>query len=99
MAKVKENIDSLLDIIANHTPTKEIVVFNDDVNTFDFVITTLCLVCGHDPIQAEQCAITAHNVGKCVVKSGAFLDMFELKTTFDDLEIKSEIEEYASGMY
>jgi ATP-dependent Clp protease adaptor protein ClpS len=56
-------------------------------------------MCKHDPIQAEQCAVTAHNVGKCVVKSGAFLDMFELKTTFDDLDIKSEIEEYASGMY
>jgi hypothetical protein len=34
-----------------------------------------------------------------VVKSGAFLDMFELKSTFDDLDIKSEIEEYASDMY
>ena len=81
------------------TKTHKLAIYNDDVNSYDYVTACLIRLCRHDPIQAEQCAITAHNVGKCVVKSGAFLDMFELKTTFDDLDINCELEEYASGMY
>lgn len=49
---------------------KELILFNDDVNTFDFVIETLIEVCGHEPVQAEQCALIAHYNGKCAVKSG-----------------------------
>jgi ATP-dependent Clp protease adaptor protein ClpS len=49
---------------------KELILFNDDVNTFDFVIETLIEVCGHEPVQAEQCALVAHYNGKCAVKSG-----------------------------
>ena len=81
------------------TKTHKLAIYNDDINSYDYVTACLIRLCRHDPIQAEQCAITAHNVGKCAVKSGSFLDMFELKTTFDDLEIKSEIEEYASDLY
>jgi len=51
---------------------RELILFNDDVNTFDYVIETLIEVCGHDPYQAEQCALTAHLKGKCGVKSGSF---------------------------
>jgi ATP-dependent Clp protease adaptor protein ClpS len=51
---------------------KELILFNDDVNTFEYVIETLIEVCGHDPFQAEQCALTAHFNGKCGVKSGSF---------------------------
>jgi len=59
-------------------------------------MASLIRFCKHEPIQAEQCAVLAHNKGKCAVKSGDFMDMFELKNTFDNLDIKSEIEEYAS---
>lgn len=51
---------------------KELILFNDDVNTFDHVIETLIEVCGHDPYQAEQCAMIAHFNGKCGVKTGPF---------------------------
>lgn len=47
-----------------------VVLFNDHVNTFDFVIDTLVDVCEHDPIQAEQCSNIVHYKGKCDVKSG-----------------------------
>ena len=50
----------------------EIVLFNDDVNTFDHVIETLILVCQHAAEQAEQCAILVHYKGKCTVKTGSF---------------------------
>ncbi|MDQ2658245.1 MAG: ATP-dependent Clp protease adaptor ClpS [Bacteroidota bacterium] len=54
------------------TDLMDLVVFNDDVNTFDHVITTLIRVCQHTPEQAEQCAFLIHHKGKCAVKSGAF---------------------------
>jgi ATP-dependent Clp protease adaptor protein ClpS len=54
---------------------KELVLFNDEVNTFDHVIESLVEVCGHDPLQAEQCALAAHFNGKCAVKSGSFDDL------------------------
>ena len=79
--------------------THKVVIYNDTVNSYDYVTACLIRMCEHDPTQAEQCAVIAHNVGKCAVKSGSFLDMFELKATFDQLEIKSEIEEYASDLY
>ncbi|MEO8235299.1 MAG: ATP-dependent Clp protease adaptor ClpS [Flavobacterium sp.] len=50
----------------------EIVLFNDDVNTFDHVIDTLIRVCNHEELQAEQCALLVHYKGKCVVKTGTF---------------------------
>lgn len=50
----------------------EIVLFNDDVNTFDHVITTLINVCDHTPEQAEQCSLIVHYNGKCTVKTGEY---------------------------
>ena len=47
----------------------EIVVYNDDVNTFDHVIDTLIRVCEHTPEQAEQCSLIIHYNGKCTVKT------------------------------
>ncbi len=61
---------------------KELILFNDDVNTFDHVIESLIEVCGHDPFQAEQCALTAHFNGKCGIKSGSF---DELKPIRDEM--------------
>ena len=47
-----------------------IVLYNDDVNTFDFVIESLIELCDHSPEQAEQCTIIVHYKGKCEVKEG-----------------------------
>lgn len=47
----------------------EIIVYNDDVNTFDHVIDTLIRVCEHTPEQAEQCSLIIHYNGKCTVKT------------------------------
>ncbi|WP_158974080.1 ATP-dependent Clp protease adaptor ClpS [Cellulophaga sp. L1A9] len=53
----------------------EIVLFNDEVNTFDHVIETLIGVCDHTPEQAEQCSIIVHHNGKCTVKTGDYDDL------------------------
>ena len=55
-----------------------IVLYNDEVNTFDWVIESLVDVCDHSFEQAEQCSIIVHYKGKCDVKSGSYTD---LKTT------------------
>ena len=52
-----------------------LVLYNDDVNTFDYVINCLIRICEHDLIQAEQCAWLVHNRGKCQVKSGKLSDL------------------------
>lgn len=53
----------------------EIVLYNDDVNTFDHVINMLVLACDHTPEQAEQCSIIVHYKGKCAVKTGEYDDL------------------------
>lgn len=53
----------------------EIVLHNDDVNTFDHVIETLIYVCDHTTEQAEQCAMLVHYKGKCTVKTGLLDDL------------------------
>lgn len=73
--------EALLDEVLFETgPIREIILHNDDVNTFDHVIDCLVEVCGHDPIQAEQCAWIVHNNGKCGVKRGTF-DQLEPRCT------------------
>ncbi len=61
---------------------KSLVLFNDDFNTFDFVISSLIDVCHHDELQAEQCAFIVHYKGRCAVKSDSFST---LKPMFDEL--------------
>ena len=48
----------------------EIILYNDDVNTFDHVINTLIRVCKHSSEQAQQCTLIIHFKGKCTVKTG-----------------------------
>jgi ATP-dependent Clp protease adaptor protein ClpS len=64
---------------------RELILFNDDVNTFDFVIKSLIEVCNHEPEQAEQCALVAHFKGKCTIKGG---DLSELKPLFDEMSLR-----------
>lgn len=49
---------------------KSLLLINDDVNTFDHVIASLIDICGHDGIQAEQCAVLTHHKGGCIIKHG-----------------------------
>jgi ATP-dependent Clp protease adaptor protein ClpS len=62
------------------TMNNEIIVYNDDVNTFDHVIDTLVRVCDHTPIQAEQCSLIVHYNGKCTVKTGEY-DKLKIQCT------------------
>jgi len=72
-AKEKTLKEALLD--EKLVSQKEIVLYNDDVNTFDHVIETLINACEHSPEQAEQCAIIVHHNGKCTVKTGPYNEL------------------------
>lgn len=71
---------------------KLLIVYNDDVNTFDHVIDSLIKVCGHDNLQAEQCTWIIHFKGKCHVKSGDYESLEPMCTSLLDRGISAEIE-------
>lgn len=72
---IKEKIQEEVLLAEKTDRLNEIVLYNDDVNTFDHVIGTLIYACDHTPEQAEQCSIIVHYKGKCTVKTGAFDDL------------------------
>lgn len=78
--KERTSIDQETDELQNSG--HRLILFNDDFNSFDFVIDTLIDVCEHDPLQAETCAWITHYKGKCAVKNGG-LD--ELKLCFKEM--------------
>ncbi len=69
----------------------EIVLYNDDVNTFDHVIDTLIRVCRHTPEQAEQCSLIVHYNGKCTVKTGQFKELKPQCTQLLEAGLSAEI--------
>ncbi len=69
----------------------EIVLFNDDVNTFDHVISTLVEVCGHSFEQAEQCSLIVHYNGKCTVKTGEYSELRPRCTKLLEAGLSAEI--------
>lgn len=73
------------------TETHDLVVFNDEVNTFEHVIETLMNVCEHSPEQAEQCTLIIHHKGKCSVKNGDFEFLKELRTLICQKGISAEV--------
>lgn len=71
----KEKYDEDLLLAEDTVKQQEIVLFNDEVNTFEYVIETLIEVCDHSPVQAEQCSLIVHYNGKCTVKTGEYNDL------------------------
>lgn len=69
----------------------EIVLYNDDVNTFDHVIETLIRVCDHTAEQAEQCAIIVHYKGQCTVKTGAYEELLPQCSALLDAGLSAEL--------
>jgi ATP-dependent Clp protease adaptor protein ClpS len=69
---------------------KKLILYNDNVNSFDNVIDSLMKICGYNIYQAEQCALIVHNTGKCVLKEGRVekLEEYMLKLQSRRLKIK-----------
>lgn len=79
--------------------THKVILYNDDHNSFPYVMACLIRFCDHDPMQAEQCALLVHLSGKCAIKHGNYLDMFELSESLSNLDLKSSVEVHESHMY
>jgi ATP-dependent Clp protease adaptor protein ClpS len=86
--KIQEEVDVLEEISNNN----EIVLYNDDVNTFDHVIDTLIRVCEHTNQQAEQCAILVHYKGRCTVKTGSYEELKPQCSSLLDAGLSAEIQ-------
>ena len=71
----KEQKSPVIEIVSKKDEAHSLILYNDDVNTFDFVIETLIDVCEHDVMQAENCAWITHYKGKCEIKKGAIEDL------------------------
>ncbi|MDV7185978.1 ATP-dependent Clp protease adaptor ClpS [Lutibacter sp. TH_r2] len=87
----KKKIQEEVDVLEQETNLNEIVLFNDDVNTFDFVIDSLIDVCEHTLEQAEQCTILVHYKGKCTVKTGEYKDLEPRCTALLNRGLSAEI--------
>ncbi|NLR57030.1 ATP-dependent Clp protease adaptor ClpS [Chitinophaga polysaccharea] len=72
-----------------------LVVWNDEVNTFDWVIASLMEVCGHTHEQAEQCALIIHFNGKYAVKQGEYIKLRPLCEALQERGLSATIEEMA----
>ena len=86
----QEETDVLVeeDLLSSH----QLIVYNDEVNTFDYVILTLMEVCEHTAEQAEQCTLQIHFRGKCGVKTGTMEDLVLMRNEICRRGISAEIE-------
>ena len=83
MIKEKESLDTSVKELTDKI--NELILFNDDVNDFDFVTESIIEVCDLEPIQAEQITLVAHENGKCGIIEGSFN---ELKPMYESLTSK-----------
>ncbi|WOI23153.1 MULTISPECIES: ATP-dependent Clp protease adaptor ClpS [Nonlabens] len=88
----KEKVSPELDLEILEQAENKIVLYNDEVNTFDHVIDMLVAACDHTPLQAEQCSMIVHYKGKCSVKTGAYKDLEPRCTKLLEAGLTAEIE-------
>jgi ATP-dependent Clp protease adaptor protein ClpS len=86
----EEELVDLLEVVES-TDLMDLIVFNDDVNTFDHVINTLIKVCKHTTEQAEQCTMIIHYKGKCTVKNGSFNFLKPMRDAICEVGIDARI--------
>ena len=81
---VLETVETIQDVF-------DLIVYNDDINTFEHVIQALVDICGHEHIQAEQCTLLIHYKGKCTVKIGDFDTLASMRQGICDRGIWAEV--------
>ncbi len=79
-------------VITGHEEPCNLIVWNDDVNTFEWVIETLVEVCGHTYEQAEQCSYFIHFQGKYAVKQGSYDELKPQCDAITDRGISATVE-------
>ncbi len=85
-------VDPVIEGETEEVALRELVLFNDDYHTFDFVINSLVEVCNHDALQAEQCTYIIHYSGKCAVKNGTYDKLNPLRVALVDRGLSAVVE-------
>lgn len=70
-----------------------LILYNDDFNTFDWVIECLIELCDHTAEQAEQCALIVHYKGKCAVKHGSYDELAPICNDLGRRNLSAQVEE------
>jgi ATP-dependent Clp protease adaptor protein ClpS len=89
---MKEKILHRDDKQKSGSETGSLILYNDDINTFEHVIKSLVEVCGHDSVQAEQCAMIVHFNGSCEVKLGVMEVLNAMSKSLNAKGLNSKVE-------
>jgi len=81
-----------IDIQMEAEDIKDLIVYNDEFNSFEFVIDCFVKVCKHNKIQAEQCTLLVHYKGSCIVKRGTFEELESTCVALLDKGLTAKIE-------
>jgi ATP-dependent Clp protease adaptor protein ClpS len=92
MLKEVTKVEEEVDVLDEQSESFQVLLYNDDVNTFDWVIECLMRICEHDSIQAEQCAMLVHYKGKAVVKRGSLDEMKLICQALCDCDLSAVVE-------
>jgi ATP-dependent Clp protease adaptor protein ClpS len=80
------------DKLKSGNESSSLILYNDDINTFEHVIKSLVEVCGHDAVQAEQCALIVHFKGSCEVKLGVVEVLIAMSRSLNAKGLNSKVE-------
>jgi ATP-dependent Clp protease adaptor protein ClpS len=83
---------TVVDVLEKLTDQFDLIVYNDDVNTFDHVTECLIDICEHEQVQAEQCTWIIHYNGKCQVKKGEYEELAAMCTALHDRGLSATVE-------
>ncbi|MBI1184983.1 ATP-dependent Clp protease adaptor ClpS [bacterium] len=81
-----------IDVLLEDVDERNLILHNDDVNTFDWVIDSIVKICKHSVTQAEQLTLMVHFKGKAHIKKGTFNELKPLKDRFIDRGINATID-------
>lgn len=87
-----QEIEELSDVNIDDLLENKLIVYNDDVNSFEWVIECFCKYLKHSTEQAEQCALLIHSKGKTSVKNGTREELLPFKVALDDAGLTTEIQ-------
>ncbi len=89
---MKEKTDFSEEQLVEENEQRALVLHNDEMHTFDYVIDSLVDICKHELPQAEQCTMIVHFKGKCTVKEGSYNELKPMKESLIGKELSATID-------